>query len=291
MMKLAALQDNVEQSHVSVELPDPIQNPAVLEDVQGRSDERNIALQYAGVSQVEMPLTIEIAPQQFERVAVNASMAVSLSPEEKGTHMSRFIVQMNEWSQQNKPLPVRMQAFSDELATRLDAPDVSVSMAFKPFLEKAAPVTAQVATMPYGCELRAEKRGAITTCFATVQVPIATLCPCSKAISDFGAHNQRAIVTIETRLAETGDVTLPQLIECADLAASCPVYPLLKRADEKWVTERQYTNPKFVEDVARDLVLMLRQMEGVAGFRIRVEALESIHAHNAWAGHEEHFTV
>jgi GTP cyclohydrolase I len=279
MMKLAPLHETLEHYPASAEmneLPDPVSNPAALEDVQGRSDGRDIPLQYAGVSQVEMPLTIELAPEQFVQVAVNASMAVSLSANEKGTHMSRFIVQMNEWSQQATPVNARMAGFANELAERLNTSDVTVGMAFKPFLEKAAPVTAQVATMPYACELRAEKRQAITTSFMKVEVPISTLCPCSKAISDFGAHNQRAIVTIEVRLAPTGDVTLPELIECADMAASCPVYPLLKRADEKWVTERQYTNPKFVEDVARDLV--------------RVEALESIHAHNAWAGHEENFT-
>jgi GTP cyclohydrolase IB len=148
-------------------------------------------------------------------------------------------------------------------------------------------VTGQVARMGYPCVIFIEKKGEVLEPCLQVSVPISTLCPCSKAISDFGAHNQRAIARIQVTLKPGSTLSFQDLIAYADDAASCPVFPLLKRADEKWVTERQYTNPKFVEDVARDLVLLLRDQSALQGFSVKVEALESIHAHNAWAAHHE----
>jgi GTP cyclohydrolase IB len=122
-----------------------------------------------------------------------------------------------------------------------------------------------------------------------VEVPIATVCPCSKAISKYGAHNQRVMVRVWVNLDDPATVLPVPLIQAIEACSSCPVYPLLKRQDEKYVTERGYENAKFVEDVARELTLLLRDYPGVTGFRMEVEALESIHAHNAWAFHEEQF--
>ena len=268
---------------------DPLNSPDILEDVQGRNDQRNIALQAAGVSHVEMPLLILMQSGRLQTVAASVSMSVSLLPEEKGTHMSRFIEQLSDWSKTTKPLSLDLRPFLDELRQRLKAPSATVEIRFKLFLDKKAPVTDASAPMGYDCTLSGVNDDGKITLFAKVEVPIATLCPCSKAISDFGAHNQRAIAVVDVALDEENleAIDLEDLIFHAEEAASCAVYPLLKRTDEKWVTERQYTNAKFVEDVARDLTLVLREQVGCKGFHLRVTALESIHAHNAWASHGE----
>jgi GTP cyclohydrolase IB len=261
-----------------------------LEDVQGRVDERNIALQSAGVSNVEMPLSILQPNGETQVVAANVSMAVSLNPDEKGTHMSRFIVQLGEWSKHNTLSLNTLPDFARELSTRLDAASTEADIAFTYFMDKAAPVTQQSAPMGYPVRYSVKQDGASSESSLSIQVPISTLCPCSKSISDFGAHNQRALVDVTlklTKAVEAHPLWVEDLVALVDDAASCPVYPLLKRQDEKWVTERQYMNPKFVEDVARDLTLVLRDESRCSGFSIRVEALESIHAHNAWAAHSE----
>ncbi|MCE2930715.1 MAG: GTP cyclohydrolase FolE2 [Vampirovibrionales bacterium] len=268
---------------------DPLNSPDLLEDVQGRNDERNIALQAAGVSHVEMPLQFLLASGCLQAINAQVSMSVSLLPEEKGTHMSRFIEQVADWSKTAHPITLDLRPFLVELRERLKAESATAEIQFKLFLDKKAPVTENSAPMGYDCTLSGVNNHGKVTLFAKVEVPMATLCPCSKAISDFGAHNQRAIAILDVALDEDqlDALSLETLIKHAEESASCAVYPLLKRADEKWVTERQYSNAKFVEDVVRDLTLALRQQVGIRGFSIRVTALESIHAHNAWASHAE----
>lgn len=270
-------------------LLDPLNASKILEDVQGRHDERCIPLLAAGISQVEMPLFFQDASGTLQSVAGIVSMSVGLSPEEKGTHMSRFVEQLAQWSENGKAFQIDLRPFLAELRERLKADSATAEIEFKLFLNKEAPVTKQSAPMPYRCTLRGVDTLGVVQLFAKVEVPIATLCPCSKAISDFGAHNQRAMAVLEVALdpQSLDGMALEELIQNAEDAATCPVFPLLKRADEKWVTERQYTNAKFVEDVVRDLTLLLREKTGYLGFQIRVTALESIHAHNAWAAHRE----
>lgn len=262
-----------------------------LEDVQGKRDTRGIALTHAGVSEVEMPLTILQKNGKTQRVAANARMSVGLDAEEKGTHMSRFIIQLKEWSE-DKVFSVHLREFLQEMQQRLNAPSACVDVAFKYFIGKKAPVTDDSAPMAYTVSYQGLLKGEELDLTLKLAVPMATLCPCSKAISDFGAHNQRAITTLTLKLdTEVTDghpvVWIEDLVQLVDDEASCPVFPLLKRDDEKWVTERQYTNAKFVEDVCRDVALRLREQQGIAGFSVTVEALESIHGHNAWAAYEE----
>jgi len=266
-----------------------------LEDVQNRSDERQVALQAAGVSQVKMPLSILQKNGQQQRVAATVAMNVALPPQQKGTHMSRFVIQLSEWSRA-KTFSLYLNEFLEEMAQRLTADTAQVDVAFDYFIEKKAPVTEGSAPMAYACRFVSSITNAASgqpqhQTRIQVKVPIATLCPCSKAISDFGAHNQRAILTTDIMLAGNPDehslLWIEDLVALSDSVASCPVFPLLKRADEKWVTERQYTNPKFVEDVCRDMVVALRKHPAVTGFKVRVEALESIHDHNAYAAHAE----
>ena len=267
-----------------------------LEDVQGKADTRNIPLEAAGVSQVEMPLQVLQKNGKTQTVAATVSMSVALPPEEKGTHMSRFIIQLASWSENNVFSFSAIKPFLDELNQRLNSKTAQIEITFKYFIDKKAPVTEGSAPMAYSVRLRGALAGETLTAFVRLEAAMATLCPCSKSISDFGAHNQRAITTLDLLLdehqlqsAETTPLWIEDLITLVDEQASCPVFPLLKRADEKWVTERQYTNAKFVEDVVRDASLALRELPAVKGFAVKCEALESIHGHNAWAAHQECF--
>ncbi len=155
-------------------------------------------------------------------------------------------------------------------------------------MEKTAPVSKKTSLMGYDCSFKGSYKVNGNYKFVLgVKVPVTTLCPCSKEISDFGAHNQRAIINVLVTYDENDMIWLEDLIEVIEKCGSCPVYPLLKRADEKYVTETAYKNPKFVEDVLRDVVLELRKNKSITGFEVEIEAMESIHNHSAWAYQKE----
>ena len=277
-----------------------------LDDVQGYADTRGIALKIAGVKNVQLPMRLLQKDGGVQTVNTTASMGVHLPASDKGTHMSRFIIQLAEWSE-NRVMTLNFRGLLNETCELLGSSAASLDLAFMYFLDKKAPVTDYSAPMGFQCS--------IETCLEKstqspaqdyqmvlgVTVPIATLCPCSKEISDYGAHNQRAEIRAKLRLdkdhtvSENPHAPEPEMVWFEDIiagleqCASCPVYPVLKRLDEKYVTERQYDNPKFVEDVVRDATLLLRNYPGIAGFQLEVEALESIHGHNAWAVHDENF--
>jgi GTP cyclohydrolase IB len=261
-----------------------------LTDVQGTQDTRGVALQHAGVRHVDMPIQVLQKDGKSQTVSALLSMSVGLPHEQKGTHMSRFVVQLADWSQ-HKVFSVQLREFLQELCQRLDAPSAAVDLEFKYFLSKEAPITKVAAPMGYDVRMQGRLNQGVIEQTLTVKVPMANCCPCSKAISEYGAHNQRALTELVVQLdpnAEASSVVwIEDLIALADESASCPVFPLLKREDEKWVTERQYNNPKFVEDVARDASVALRNKSGILGFTVTVEAFESIHGHNAWASYSE----
>lgn len=273
----------------AVTFSDPA-TPLSLDDIQNKPDSRGIALPAAGIRRVRMPLSLLQKDGTPQTVAAEVSMAVNLPAEQKGTHMSRFVIQLAQWSDK-QVFSIYLQDFLQELRQRLNATEATIEVLFPYFMQKAAPVTGQSAPMAYDCRFRGRLTPEGLTLTLRVQVPIATLCPCSKAISDFGAHNQRALLVSDLTLKADHEAApllwIEDVVALADEAATCPVFPLLKRADEKWVTERQYTNAKFVEDVVRDMALLLRQQAAIGGFRITCEALESIHDHNAWAGYAE----
>ncbi|MDX2084884.1 MAG: GTP cyclohydrolase FolE2 [Candidatus Melainabacteria bacterium] len=271
-----------------------------LHDIQGQVDTRQVPLNRVGIKNVDVPLTLIQKNGRQQVVAASATMSVGLQAECKGTHMSRFVLQLAEWSLK-KPVSINMREFLQETLERLNAPSAQADLRFKYFVDKPAPISRLTAPMGYDCQFSARMTTASPTsapnsyqfCLG-LDVPMSTLCPCSKAISDFGAHNQRAIAHVKLLLDTVHEdehplVWIEDVITQVEECASCPVYPLLKRVDEKYVTERQYTNAKFVEDVIRDITVVFRQFPGVQGFSIEVEALESIHAHNAWAAHAENF--
>lgn len=259
----------------------------MIKDVQNQRDLRNIPIQKVGVKDVEIPLRIERKTQdnkpELETVYAKAKMSVSLPCEYKGTHMSRFIEILNE-SQKEALLSTDIEKVLAKMKKRLDATSAYLKFSFKYFIKKHAPVSKLESLMCYDCAFEGEMDEDNNFKFYLItHVPITTLCPCSKEISDFGAHNQRAILKIKISYDNDKHIWLEDLIQMAQECASCEIYPLLKREDEKFVTESAYKNPKFVEDVIRDIVSKLNENEIINFYEVEMEAFESIHSHNAWA--------
>lgn len=265
---------------------------STLLDVQGLADQRGVTLNQVGVKNVEIPMQVLQKDGKTQSVQAVATMSVGLPAEFKGTHMSRFVIQLGEWSQ-NKTFSLDLREFLVEAKQRLEAPSAFIELKFRYFMDKPAPVSGMSAPMAYECVFK----GSLNEqdqyrLILSIMVPCATLCPCSKAISDYGAHNQRAEIRADIILdtaTECRVVWIEDVVAGLEEASSCPVYPLIKRVDEKFITEKAYDNPKFVEDVIREATLFLRKYKGVTGFSLEVEALESIHAHNAWAAHAENY--
>jgi GTP cyclohydrolase I len=249
-----------------------------IPDTQSERDERHLAIQRVGVKSVRYPLQLRIGNQVSQTVAMWA-LDVALPAEQKGTHMSRFVAWLDALDQ-----PLDATVLRAELAVMLDklhAQEGRIDAEFPFFLRKRAPVTGVQSLLEYQGRWIAEARAGIHTVWAEVVVPVKSLCPCSKEISDYGAHNQRSHVTIRVELLQ--DIEWSELVRFAEDAASSEIWPMLKRADEKWVTERAYENPKFVEDMVRDVALRLNADARVGRYSVDVENFESIHAHSAYA--------
>jgi len=214
------------------------------------------------------------------------SMAVNLPREFKGTHMSRFIEVLN--SHRGEITMRTLPTILLELKDRLDAESAHIEIQFPYFLERTAPVTGARSLMDYECVFTGQMKGETADFVLGVRIPVTSLCPCSKEISDYGAHNQRGYVTIEVR-SRPGEGTKPEfvwieeLVECAEASASAPLYPLLKREDERYVTMQAYDHPAFVEDVVRDVASRLQRDERINWFKVHALNQESIHNHNAFA--------
>jgi len=261
-----------------------------LKDTQNTQDKRGIDIQYVGVKNVEVPLIIlrkeKLNPTQ-QVVSAKAALSVGLPKEFRGTHMSRFIEILCEWSQKEM-LGVDIEGCLKEMEKRLFAKSAKVKFEFKYFLEKNAPVSGLSSPMGYNCSFKGVLDNGRYEFILGVEVPVTTLCPCSKEISDYGAHNQRTVVRLNISYDPERIIWLEDLIELIEKCGSSPIYPLLKREDEKYVTEKAYNNPKFVEDLLRDIVIELRKIEEIRWFELDCEAHESIHNHSAWAYHKEH---
>jgi len=257
-----------------------------MDDIQSRFDERGIALDKAGVSGLRYPIVVLDRQDGRQETVAKISMSVSLPHHFKGTHMSRFIEVLNlhrgEVTMRTIPQILR------ELKERLEAETAHIEVEFPYFVERIAPVTKSKALMDYECSFIGESNGTKDDFILRVRVPVTSLCPCSKEISDYGAHNQRGYITIEIRsqLKENGEseiVWIEELIEIAERSASSPVYPLIKRPDERFVTMQAYDNPVFVEDMTRKAAEQLMENSKVVWFRVHAENDESIHNHNAFA--------
>ena len=257
-----------------------------MKDIQKLNDTRNVDIQKVGIKHLDLPLIIQRKNNSNQVVSAKAKVNVSLPRHYKGTHMSRFVEVLTEWRNKNL-LGVDIKGCIEKIIKRLDAQSGELQFKFKYFIDKKSPVTGFSSPMGYESTFEGKLENGSYRFILGVQVPVTTLCPCSKEISDHGAHNQRALITVKVSYDETEHIWIEDLIELVESCSSCPVYPLLKREDEKFVTEKAYENPKFVEDVLRDVVVKLRNHPIVNWFEVECEALESIHNHSAWAYQQE----
>ena len=252
---------------------------AFLADIQAQVDDRDLCIDAVGIKGVRHPITIRAGARLLPTIAT-LSMTVGLSAAAKGTHMSRFIelleAQVHAFDQQS------FKAMLFDMLDRLEARSGSVEMRFPYFVMKTAPVSKVQSQLDYDVcwrgDVAANGRYAFTM---HVTVPATSLCPCSKEISAYGAHNQRSHIGIRAELV--GEMAIDELIAIVERSASCEVYGLLKRPDEKCVTERAYDNPKFVEDLVRDVALALNREPRVKAYAVEAENFELIHNHSAFA--------
>ena len=258
----------------------------MLRDIQNLKDNRNVDIQKVGIKHLELPLIVQRKNSSNQVVSAKAKVSVSLPRDYKGTHMSRFVEVLTEWRNKNL-LGVDIKGCLEKIIHNLEAETGELEFKFKNFIDKKAPVTGLLAPMSYDCSFEGRIDNGDYKFILGVVVPVTTLCPCSKEISENGAHNQRAFISVKISYDETEQVWLEDLIELVESCASCPVYPLLKREDEKFVTEKAWENPRFVEDVLREVVVKLRNHPVVKEFEVDCEAFESIHNHSAWAFQHE----
>ncbi|HLO62965.1 MAG TPA: GTP cyclohydrolase FolE2 [Azonexus sp.] len=251
----------------------------LLPDIQSQEDSRELSIQAVGVNGVRYPVTILSGAKPSPTIAT-LSLTVGLPAQVKGTHMSRFIELMEA-----QAAPLDQAAFKRllfDMVERLGAKSGMIDMRFPYFVTKRAPVSGVQSLLDYqvGWQGKLSESGVYSFAMQ-VMVAATSLCPCSKEISDYGAHNQRSHISIDAELAD--DMPIEELIAIAEGSASCEVYGLLKRPDEKYVTERAYDNPKFVEDVVRDVALALNRDKRVTAYTVEAENFESIHNHSAFA--------
>jgi len=249
-----------------------------LPDIQSIADGRNLAIHRVGVKDITHPVAVRTA-QGARHTVASVDMYVGLPADVKGTHMSRFLEVLQA---AHAPLsPASLRALMATMLRRLEADSGYVELRMPYFVTKRAPVSGVESLMDYRVTLAAEAAGGEQRVTLKVVVPVTSLCPCSKNISDYGAHNQRSHVTIAAQLR--GELEVETLIGIAEQAASCELWGLLKRPDEKFVTERAYDNPKFVEDLVRDVALAVERLDAVAAYTVESENFESIHNHSAYA--------
>lgn len=258
----------------------------MMHDIQNHADTREIAIDKVGVCNLRYPIVVLDRSRERQATTAAISMSVNLPQHFKGTHMSRFIEVLNR--HRGEVTMRTLPQILEELKTTLQAQSAHIEVAFPYFLEQSAPVSGAQALMDYQCQFTAEANGKTSTFTLSVVVPVTSLCPCSKAIADYGAHNQRGEVTIDVRTRTNVDGTaamiwIEELIQVAESSASCPVYALLKRPDERHVTMQAYDNPVFVEDIVRNVAVTLQADERVRWFRVRALNHESIHNHDAFA--------
>jgi len=249
-----------------------------IPDTQSARDERHLAIQRVGVRDVRYPLRLNVAGA-VQECAAQWALDVALPAEKKGTHMSRFVAWLDSLD-----APLDAAVLREELGAMLallGAAEGRIESRFAFFVRKRAPVSGVSSLMDYQGRWIAETRTGATTVWAEVAVPVKSLCPCSKEISDYGAHNQRSTVTIRVELKAA--VEWHELVRFAEDNAPSELWALLKRPDEKWITERAYENPKFVEDLVRDVALSLNGDARIGRYVVEVENHESIHNHSAYA--------
>jgi GTP cyclohydrolase I len=255
------------------------QQGSEIEDVQNIADQRKIAIDKVGIKDIQHPIKVSDRTTGEQNTIANFNMYVNLPHQFKGTHMSRFVEILN---QHERDITVEnFRTMLKEMIERLDAESGYIEMRFPYFVNKKAPISEVESLMDYDVTFIGEITADTTTITVKVIVPVTSLCPCSKNISDYGAHNQRSHVTLTVRIDDF--IWIEDLIDLVEKQASCEIFGLLKRPDEKFVTERAYDNPKFVEDMVRDIAAQLNKDERINAYIVESENFESIHNHSAYA--------
>ncbi len=251
----------------------------LIADVQNTPDTRRLPIDKVGIKDIRHPVRVKDRSQGEQHTVANFNMYVELPHNFKGTHMSRFVEILN-----SHDMEISVESFRDmlsEMAERLEARTGHIEMSFPYFINKSAPISGVKSLMDYQVAFVGEIRGGRDIMTIKVVIPVTSLCPCSKEISRYGAHNQRSHVTLAVRTNTF--VWIEDLIDLVEQEASCELYGLLKRPDEKYVTERAYDNPKFVEDMVRDVAARLNADGRIDAYRVESENFESIHNHSAYA--------
>ena len=250
-----------------------------IPDTQNKADTRQIPIDKVGIKGIKHPVRVLDRSGGEQHTIAEFNMYVNLPHNFKGTHMSRFVEILNEYERE-----ISVKSFNDmleKMAERLEAESGHIEMTFPYFVKKTAPVSGVESLLDYQVCFRGEINDKKARTDVVVLVPVTSLCPCSKSISDYGAHNQRSHITISVRIKDF--VWVEELIEMVEQQASCELYGLLKRPDEKFVTERAYDNPKFVEDLVRDIATQLNNDDRIDAYTVESENFESIHNHSAYA--------
>jgi GTP cyclohydrolase I len=256
-----------------------------IADVQSARDEREIPIDLVGIKGLRYPLAIADRDGVAQPTVADCNVYVALPADRKGTHMSRLVALLESRSDPGAP-PLTVANFAglvDELLALLEVPGGRIEVAFPLFIRKTAPVSGVASRLDYQARIVGEHVDGRYRQVVSVAVPVTSLCPCSKEISEYGAHNQRSLVTITAAAGAGTPVWLTEIIRLAEEEASCELYGLLKRADEKYVTERAYDNPKFVEDLVRGIAARLQADPRLDGYSVEAENFESIHNHSAYA--------
>ncbi|MEP7242394.1 MAG: GTP cyclohydrolase FolE2 [Gammaproteobacteria bacterium] len=251
---------------------------AEVEDVQGHADTRRIPINRVGIKDIRHPVRVKDRSAGEQHTIATFNMYVNLPHNFKGTHMSRFVEILHGERE------ISVESFSamlEKMTGRLEADAGHIEMTFPFFVMKKAPVSGVESLMDYRASLVGERKNGRTETWIQVVVPVTSLCPCSKKISEYGAHNQRSHVTIKAKLRK--HIWIEELIRVAETEASCELFGILKRPDEKFVTERAYDNPKFVEDLVRDVAKRLNDEDRIGSYVVEAENFESIHNHSAYA--------
>jgi GTP cyclohydrolase IB len=262
-----------------------MKTPVSLPDVAAETDQRGVALHAVGIRGLRLPVLLRTPAETTQQVIAVADLSVDIDAQQRGAHMSRLVETLYEWASEPRA-PAEVKALLQTTRDRLNSRSARLQMQFPYFLQVPAPVTGTPGLLDVEVEWDCRLNNGAPRAVSAFVFPAMTLCPCSKAISKYGAHNQRALARIWVQTRDNLPRLPDEYLPLVQRSASSLVYPVLKRPDEKFVTEHSYENPRFVEDVARELALHLSEREELIWYRVECESIESIHNHNAFAMYE-----
>ena len=248
-------------------------------DIQSLKDKRGLRLDRVGITKISLPLLIPFK-KNTQQVTATVNFFADLEHSLKGHHMSRFVEILYK-NHKNPMTLAGLNAVASDAKKELQAKNAFIDVSFVYFMKKLAPVSKKVSFVDYNCSIYTRVNSKDSLHRIVINVPVMLLCPCSKAISKYNAHNQRSIITVDAIVED--DVWIDDLVKIVEKNGSCEIYPVLKRPDEKYITEKSYENPKFVEDAVRDTVIAIQKVKKIREFTVECESFESIHNHNAYA--------